>query len=333
MDHVDWLLGENVAELKAVNPQGTESVRPTWSVVLRYELELRKEATRRMNLAGSTIADALHLARLSDDIRTRYLITPLALGGQRTQQEEVPRPLAVKAPFPKKATQPKERAGPPNQPERQQQPKKKRRQGNDNRKNKVRREDSDALHNTHSGKSICVCFPTPQRLLSRCRVLASTHLRTLLRTAFLRKVQSVQENVLQAKQAEERKGRQHCHADRAESKRSAQNTSEKAVGLHQKQERRDSHTASWVSEGGRCGRTHTAHSFANMCHRCSCRACVSKESLANTCPRCSCRACVSEGGSCGRTHTVLLQVFLLTMQVLCLTSHGPVDVFHRAGSF
>ena len=161
-DRVDWLLGENVAELKAVNPQGNESVRPTWSVVLRYELELRKEATRRMNLAGSTIADALHLARLSDDIRTRYLITPLALGGQGTQQEEVPRPLAVKASFPKKATQPKKRAGPRNQTERQQQPKKKRRQGNDNRNSRVRREDSDALHNTHNGKSICYAFQRPK---------------------------------------------------------------------------------------------------------------------------------------------------------------------------
>ena len=137
--------------------------RPTWSVVLRYELEIRKEETRRMNLAGSTIADALHLARLSDDIRTRYLITPLSLGGQRTQQEEVPRPLAVKGPVgPKMAAQTKKRTGPPNTQGQQQQSKRRKHQGKEHRYGRVRREDREALHNTHSGKSICYAFQRPK---------------------------------------------------------------------------------------------------------------------------------------------------------------------------
>ena len=43
-NHVDWLLGDNVAQLKAVTATGQEGVSPAWPVVLRYELELRKEA-------------------------------------------------------------------------------------------------------------------------------------------------------------------------------------------------------------------------------------------------------------------------------------------------
>ena len=43
--HVDWLLGEDVAELSAMTPSGHESICPAWPVVLRYELEVRKKST------------------------------------------------------------------------------------------------------------------------------------------------------------------------------------------------------------------------------------------------------------------------------------------------
>ena len=39
--HVDWLLGDEVAELRAMTPSGHESICPAWPVVLRYELEVR----------------------------------------------------------------------------------------------------------------------------------------------------------------------------------------------------------------------------------------------------------------------------------------------------
>ena len=87
-NHVGWLLGDSVAQLKAVPATWRESVSPAWPVVLRIELELRKEAMRMMNMHSVTIAEAFSAARRSDELRTRYLIAPLALGGsQRPQQE------------------------------------------------------------------------------------------------------------------------------------------------------------------------------------------------------------------------------------------------------
>ena len=90
-NHVDWFLGDSVAQLKAVTATGQESVSPAWPVVLRYELELRKEAMKLMNMASVTIAEALAAARRSDELRTCFLITPLALGGGQRQQQETRR--------------------------------------------------------------------------------------------------------------------------------------------------------------------------------------------------------------------------------------------------
>ena len=50
-DHVDWFLGENVADLKAVNPHGVESVRPTWSVVTSMRSEKKQRAERTLQAA------------------------------------------------------------------------------------------------------------------------------------------------------------------------------------------------------------------------------------------------------------------------------------------
>ena len=99
-DHVDWLLGDDVSDLRAVAAEGRESIKPTWQRVLRCELEIRKEATRRMNMCGKTLGDSLLLARHSDELRTRYLVTPLALGGRRQEPE-----AAEKVPQPKKQPQ------------------------------------------------------------------------------------------------------------------------------------------------------------------------------------------------------------------------------------
>ena len=68
----------------------------------------------------------------------------------------------MKAQFPKNAAQPKKRAGPLTPQGQQQQSKKRKRQGNEVRYSKVRREDREALHNTHTGKSICHGFQRPK---------------------------------------------------------------------------------------------------------------------------------------------------------------------------
>ena len=77
---MDWLLGDEVAELRAVASEGTDSVKPSWQTIFRYELEVREEAMRRINMCGLNVKEALWQARNSDDLRTSFLVTPLALG-------------------------------------------------------------------------------------------------------------------------------------------------------------------------------------------------------------------------------------------------------------
>ena len=70
---VDWLLGDEV--------EGRDSVAPTWQTIHRYELEVRIEAMRRINMCGLNV---------KKEARTRFLATPLALGGRRQQEEDRP---------------------------------------------------------------------------------------------------------------------------------------------------------------------------------------------------------------------------------------------------
>ena len=87
---MDWLLDDEVAELRTVASEGRDSVKPTWQTILPYELEVRKEAMRRINMCGLIVKEALWQARNSDDLRTRFLVRPLALGGRRQQEEDRP---------------------------------------------------------------------------------------------------------------------------------------------------------------------------------------------------------------------------------------------------
>ena len=105
--HVDWLLGDDVAELKAMTPAGHESICPAWPVVVRYGLEVRKEAMRQLNMCGASLATAFAAGRQSDELRTRYLVTPLALGGTPKRLQET-RPAVTQQPKNKKTPQNKE---------------------------------------------------------------------------------------------------------------------------------------------------------------------------------------------------------------------------------
>ena len=102
--HVDWLLGDDVAELKAMTPAGHESICPAWPVVLRYELEVRKEAMRQLNMCGASLATAFAAGRQSDELRTRYLVSPLALGRTPKRLQET-RPAVAQQPKNRKAPQ------------------------------------------------------------------------------------------------------------------------------------------------------------------------------------------------------------------------------------
>ena len=103
--HVDWLLGDEVAKLRAMTPSGHESISLAWPVVLRNDLGVRKEAMRQPNMNGVNLATAFAAGRKSDALRTRCLVTPLAwaarhednksegqqsLSNQRTRVEQHP---------------------------------------------------------------------------------------------------------------------------------------------------------------------------------------------------------------------------------------------------
>ena len=168
-NHVDWLLGDSVAQIKAVTATGQESVSPAWPVVLRYGLELRKEAMKLMNMASVTLAEALAAARRNDELRTCFLITPLALGGGQRQQQEVRRD---ERPTDRTKTKP-----PVSQPQPKASGKRGRRnntardnkrqkvaqasQGGTTRYGRAKKEHPSLLHQRHNGKTICFAYQNP----------------------------------------------------------------------------------------------------------------------------------------------------------------------------
>ena len=165
--HVDWLLGDNVAELRAVTPSGEESVSPAWSVIVRYELEVRKEAMRQLNMNGVTLAEAFAAGRRSDELRTRYLVTLLALGGTQRRHQEA-RPEAVR---PNTKPQQQNQAQPRQGTKRKQTSKDRRAakrqeiskatQGGTSRYASAKKNAPDSIHQRHNGKSICFAYQTP----------------------------------------------------------------------------------------------------------------------------------------------------------------------------
>ena len=62
-EHVDWILGDEVAGLRAVRLAGDETVSTSWLVVLRYELEVRREDMKQLHSHGATLTEAFGTGR------------------------------------------------------------------------------------------------------------------------------------------------------------------------------------------------------------------------------------------------------------------------------
>ena len=168
-NHVDWLLGDSVAQLKAVTATGQESVSPAWPVVLRYELELRKEVMKLLNMASVTLAEALAAARRNDELRTCFLITPLALGGGQRQQQEARRDekptdrTKTKQPVPQPQPKASGKRGRRNNTARDNKRQKVAHssQGGTTRYGRARKEHPNLLHQRHNGRTICFAYQNP----------------------------------------------------------------------------------------------------------------------------------------------------------------------------
>jgi hypothetical protein len=84
----DYLLGELVSGFGAKDEKGNVVSKPTWDLILSYEFQIRKEATRRVN-AGALMGAALAQAMVDISVKERYFTTPVAIcsisasGGQR----------------------------------------------------------------------------------------------------------------------------------------------------------------------------------------------------------------------------------------------------------
>ncbi len=84
-NHIDYLLGDTVYRLEAHDGSGEIAGRTTWASLIKYEFELRKFAYRRVNLGSATVAQSFVDARRNDELRTRFIVTSLALNVRRPE--------------------------------------------------------------------------------------------------------------------------------------------------------------------------------------------------------------------------------------------------------
>ena len=143
--------GQQLQEVKTLsNPRGKSSC---------------VTSMRRINLCGNTQADSISPVR-HDDLRTHYLVRPLALGGRRHEPEAVSNNLQTKRqaqepaqsepPQKKEKGKGKEQGKKAKQNSAEKQRKKAKR--NDSRFSRALKDNKDSLHSKHNGQTICYMF-------------------------------------------------------------------------------------------------------------------------------------------------------------------------------
>ena len=83
--YVDYLMGDQVMNLKAEDEKGAVVSTPTLKLVLSYEHQIRKEMVRKMN-SGVRQKQALEEARKDVSIKERYLLTPMSVSAITAMQ-------------------------------------------------------------------------------------------------------------------------------------------------------------------------------------------------------------------------------------------------------
>ena len=77
--HVEHMLGEEVRGLSVRNSSGAIAASTSWHTFIVYDQELRNRAFKLVNENGRTIREAMIEARNDNELRTKFLVTPLAL--------------------------------------------------------------------------------------------------------------------------------------------------------------------------------------------------------------------------------------------------------------
>ena len=74
-DYVDYILGENVYQLKLPSESG--DANPSWTVVLSYEHECRKWAFKQVREGRDCLVGALARVAVNSELRDVRFITPV----------------------------------------------------------------------------------------------------------------------------------------------------------------------------------------------------------------------------------------------------------------
>ncbi len=79
--YVDWLLGEKVFQLQIpkASSEGTRPLNPPWTILLRYEQQVRKEAYKQAVRQNRSIHDTLPEAMANSEIKEVNFLSPVAL--------------------------------------------------------------------------------------------------------------------------------------------------------------------------------------------------------------------------------------------------------------
>ena len=78
---VDWLLGEKVYGLQVpkIAAEGTRPLNPPWSILLRFEHQVRKEAYKQAIRQNRSIHDTLPEAMANAELKEVHFVSPVAL--------------------------------------------------------------------------------------------------------------------------------------------------------------------------------------------------------------------------------------------------------------
>ena len=79
--YVDWLLGEKVFALQVPKPQadGTQPLHPPWTVLLRFEQQVRKESYKQALRTNRSIKVTLQEAMVNAELKEVHFVSPVAL--------------------------------------------------------------------------------------------------------------------------------------------------------------------------------------------------------------------------------------------------------------
>ena len=87
---VEYLLGPKVYLINVPRTDGSDGLvplHPSWSIILRYEHELRKAAFKLVKEESETLATAMSIVVRDSELKEIYFTTPIALSSRKHKSE------------------------------------------------------------------------------------------------------------------------------------------------------------------------------------------------------------------------------------------------------